>query len=273
MQPHPIAEESEEEEEELDEDELNGFAEHLGMDPLREQHLMWICRLALQAPVPEGWTAHEDGDGNTYASVSLACSLSSYPCRFRCPFNLALSTFVGRYFFHEERGQSSWEHPSDSYFRKLYHRCVQMERERNATSGQISASAKQANLELNSQLDKLKRKHDELKIAADKVRAENDELTQRAVGLAVELDDTRQHHAAEMAALTSNFGELRGKASALPRLEEENTQLRSKVESQQQELERYTKGEVSSVVCLRACFATPLLTLRLAGGEPASSSR
>ncbi|EKX39378.1 hypothetical protein GUITHDRAFT_76473, partial [Guillardia theta CCMP2712] len=74
--------------EEVDEEELEEFARHLGIDPSTEHELMWICRMALDAPVPEGWSAHEDGNGHTY-------------------------------YFHAETQSSSWEHPSDGYFRGL----------------------------------------------------------------------------------------------------------------------------------------------------------
>ena len=39
---------------EVDQDELAGFAEHLGLSLPAEQDLMWICKMALNAPVPAG---------------------------------------------------------------------------------------------------------------------------------------------------------------------------------------------------------------------------
>ena len=76
---------------EVDQEELAGFVEHLGLSLPAEEDLMWICKMALNAPVPAGWTPHNDGEGNTY-------------------------------YYHDESGTSSWDHPSDPYFRALLRR-------------------------------------------------------------------------------------------------------------------------------------------------------
>jgi len=42
------------------------YARFLGIDPLREPHLLAIAQEGLVAPLPDGWTEFEDGEGNLY---------------------------------------------------------------------------------------------------------------------------------------------------------------------------------------------------------------
>ncbi|GAB4813767.1 hypothetical protein N2152v2_000813 [Parachlorella kessleri] len=82
-------------EEQLDEDydptpeEIADYAKWLGLDPATDSHLLWIAREGLKAPLPEEWK----------------------PCR---------SPEQGLYYYNFVTGQSSWEHPSDSYYKKLF---------------------------------------------------------------------------------------------------------------------------------------------------------
>jgi hypothetical protein len=39
---------------------------YLGLVPEREGRLMWIAKQATMAPVPSGWTEHEDASGLYY---------------------------------------------------------------------------------------------------------------------------------------------------------------------------------------------------------------
>jgi hypothetical protein len=71
--------------------EVYEFAKYLGMDPDEDRHLLWIAQQALNATLPAVWTEHKDEEGNTY-------------------------------YFNADTGESSWEHPLDDYFRKLYAR-------------------------------------------------------------------------------------------------------------------------------------------------------
>jgi hypothetical protein len=46
--------------------EVVEYARFLGIDPLREPHLLSIAQEGLVAPLPDGWTEHEDDSGNVY---------------------------------------------------------------------------------------------------------------------------------------------------------------------------------------------------------------
>ncbi|GAQ78441.1 hypothetical protein KFL_000130220 [Klebsormidium nitens] len=82
-------------EEQLDEnyepnhEEILEYAKWLGMDVQREPDLVWIAREGLKAPLPEHWK----------------------PCRM--PDN-------DIYYFNFQTGESTWDHPCDDYYRKLY---------------------------------------------------------------------------------------------------------------------------------------------------------
>lgn len=70
------------------EEEVNEYAEFLGLDPKTESHLMWIARNGVIAPVPPPWKAcTENGDDVFY--------------------------------FNFDTGESVWDHPSDATFRAL----------------------------------------------------------------------------------------------------------------------------------------------------------
>ena len=189
----PVLEDWEDDNLEVDHDELMGFAEHLGFQLPDEQDLMWICKMALNAPVPAGWTPHNDGEGNTY-------------------------------YYHAETGASSWDHPSDPYFRTLLRRCRNLKV--SALRGhQGSQAAMKANEELNGQLDKLRHKYTELKDAASKVSAENDELSRHAATLEAELTAQREEHEAEVSALKALHVDLRGQLAGLEALQAQNAEL------------------------------------------------
>lgn len=195
---------------EVEQEELEAFAVHLGMDPIKEHDLMWICRMALKAPVPEGWTAHEDGDGNTY-------------------------------FYNDAKGISSWEHPSDEFFRTLYRRCKAVQGQVSSSS-EASSAADIANKELQSQLDILKKKHTELKVSADRVLLENDELARRVSEGKHDLEEQRQRHMAEIEALKSLNLKSGSLAAEVPRLEKEVSEMMTQLQVAEAELQRYKQG-------------------------------
>jgi len=68
---------------------LLSMAACLGMEPTRDKALLWIARSALEAPLPAGWAEAEDDDGT-------------------------------RYFYERESGKTSWNLPSDDYYRQLF---------------------------------------------------------------------------------------------------------------------------------------------------------
>ena len=67
---------------------LLSMAACLGMEPTRDKALLWIARSALEAPLPAGWAEAEDDDGT-------------------------------RYFYERESGKTSWNLPSDDYYRQV----------------------------------------------------------------------------------------------------------------------------------------------------------
>jgi len=70
------------------EEEVNEYAEFLGLDPATEPHLLWIAKEGVVAQVPAPWKAcTENGDDVFY--------------------------------FNFETGDSVWEHPSDEKYRQL----------------------------------------------------------------------------------------------------------------------------------------------------------
>ncbi|ETW01578.1 hypothetical protein H310_06224 [Aphanomyces invadans] len=72
------------------EDEVIEYAKWLGMDLDAERDLFWIAREGLKAPLPENWK----------------------PCK---------TTDTGEiYYFNFASGASTWDHPCDEYYRKLY---------------------------------------------------------------------------------------------------------------------------------------------------------
>ncbi|OQS00825.1 glutamic acid-rich protein precursor, partial [Achlya hypogyna] len=72
------------------EDEVLEYAKWLGMDLEAERDLFWIAREGLKAPLPENWK----------------------PCK---------TTDTGEiYYFNFATGASTWDHPCDEYYRKLY---------------------------------------------------------------------------------------------------------------------------------------------------------
>lgn len=73
--------------EEPTEDQVIEYAEFLGMDLKTEEHLLWIAREGVAAPVPHPWkTCTEKGEV---------------------------------FYFNFETSESSWDHPSDAHYRDL----------------------------------------------------------------------------------------------------------------------------------------------------------
>ena len=46
--------------------EVHEYARYIGMDPMREPHLLWIAEEALEASLPEGWSEHFDAEDEPY---------------------------------------------------------------------------------------------------------------------------------------------------------------------------------------------------------------
>uniref|UniRef100_A0A915IBZ2 WW domain-containing protein n=1 Tax=Romanomermis culicivorax TaxID=13658 RepID=A0A915IBZ2_ROMCU len=69
-------------------EEINEYAELIGIDPSKEAQLMWIARQGITAPLPVDWKPVQTDDGELY-------------------------------FHNNKTNQSLWEHPSDQKFRQM----------------------------------------------------------------------------------------------------------------------------------------------------------
>jgi hypothetical protein len=69
--------------------EVEEYAQYLGMDPAGDAHLLWIAEMALTAPLPVGWSEHQDSAGNVF-------------------------------FYNKATGASTYEHPLDASFKSYY---------------------------------------------------------------------------------------------------------------------------------------------------------
>jgi hypothetical protein len=82
-------------EEEIDEnyepttDEIEEYAQWLGMDLDQDRDLFYIAKEGLKAPLPEPWKPCKTKEGEIY-------------------------------YFNFENGESVWEHPCDEYYRKMF---------------------------------------------------------------------------------------------------------------------------------------------------------
>eukprot|EP00440_Ansanella_granifera_P053136 gb/GFBE01057608.1/.p1 GENE.gb/GFBE01057608.1/~~gb/GFBE01057608.1/.p1 ORF type:complete len:314 (+),score=73.75 gb/GFBE01057608.1/:1-942(+) len=70
-------------------EEVEGYAEWMGMDVQSERHLLWLARAALKEPCPAPWK----------------------PCR---------TDTDGIFYFNFKTGESMWDHPSDVHYKQLY---------------------------------------------------------------------------------------------------------------------------------------------------------
>lgn len=59
------------------EDEINKFAEYMGMDLQKDKEFLYIAEWALTAPLPAGWTVHLDSKGNEFY-YNTATKVSQY---------------------------------------------------------------------------------------------------------------------------------------------------------------------------------------------------
>ncbi|CAM9911032.1 unnamed protein product, partial [Phaeothamnion confervicola] len=71
-------------------EEVREYAKWLGMDLEKDTDLFWIAREGLKAPLPENWK----------------------PCKTVDTDEI--------YYFNFATGESTWDHPCDEYYRKLY---------------------------------------------------------------------------------------------------------------------------------------------------------
>jgi hypothetical protein len=173
--------------------------------------------LALKAPVPEGWSAHEDGEGNTYVNKNIVI------CKY------LVNGFLCRYFYHPEKELSSWEHPSDKYFRKLARRC---KRYRAQSSSQAANDT-----DARKQIEMLRQQCSDLRSAASKWARERESMLAEASRAAQETQELMALHASEMAALRSVSVEAATRAAAVPALQAEKEALERRVEEQRGQLQ------------------------------------
>lgn len=72
------------------EPEVVEYAKWMGMDLDKDQDLFWIAREGLMAPLPKDWK----------------------PCRTKDTEDI--------YYFNFSTGDSTWDHPCDGYYKRLY---------------------------------------------------------------------------------------------------------------------------------------------------------
>ncbi|KAJ1480554.1 hypothetical protein T484DRAFT_1956346 [Baffinella frigidus] len=72
----------------LDAKQIMEYAVYIGIEPTKEPHLLWIAEEGMQAPVPEGFTEHQDANGEVY-------------------------------FYKVDTKESMWEHPMDQHYMGL----------------------------------------------------------------------------------------------------------------------------------------------------------
>eukprot|EP01047_Picozoa_sp_COSAG01_P040107 COSAG01_NODE_3356_length_6207_cov_4.313360_1_plen_727_part_00 len=85
--------------------EIIEYAKYLGMNPIYDADLLWIAAEGLTAPLPAGWTEHEDQDGNLY-------------------------------FYNVDTDHSTREHPLDKHYRQTYHN--EKRKKELLTTGQVT---------------------------------------------------------------------------------------------------------------------------------------
>jgi len=72
---------------------LQEHAIELGINLEEDPEFKWIVEKSLVAPLPEGWVQLKEIEGDYAGSL---------------------------YYYHEESGQTQWEHPSDQFYRMQY---------------------------------------------------------------------------------------------------------------------------------------------------------
>jgi len=92
--------------------QIMALARHLGIDPVFDTDLLFIAEKAFDAPLPTGWSAHHDPQGNEY-------------------------------YYDAKNGTTCWEHPMENHFRTmaLQHLAEKERRkaiERNLGKGQMN---------------------------------------------------------------------------------------------------------------------------------------
>jgi len=68
--------------------EMLEYVKGLNIDPIREADMLWIAEEAFNAPLPPGWSEHQDEQGRVY-------------------------------FHNGSSGESTWKHPMDDLFREI----------------------------------------------------------------------------------------------------------------------------------------------------------
>lgn len=115
--------------------EVRDYSLWLGMALPDDEHLLWISRQALKAPLPEAWKQCMTNDGDVYyfnfatgesvrfsiraqAHLPMSSLVLFFPRRISIlivtplMFNYVSSSCVDAW--------QSWEHPCDSYYRDLF---------------------------------------------------------------------------------------------------------------------------------------------------------
>lgn len=83
-----ILDEKPSEEFEPSEEEIQQYAAYLGLDPQQDHELLYLAREGLKAPLADGWKPCQNAEGHIF-------------------------------YFNQETGQNSWNHPADDVYKKI----------------------------------------------------------------------------------------------------------------------------------------------------------
>ncbi|XP_061734307.1 centrosomal protein of 164 kDa-like isoform X2 [Nerophis ophidion] len=89
------------------EQEINKYAREIGIDPDKEEELMWLAKEGIVAPLPPEWKPCQDVTGDIY-------------------------------YYNFSFGESTWDHPCDQHYRRL----VIQERERVQRAAAVGSGTK-----------------------------------------------------------------------------------------------------------------------------------
>ena len=142
---------------------------------------------------------------------------------------------LSRYFYHSEKEISSWEHPSDKYFRKLVQRCKFYQEQYRATRSSAVQDPDAA-----KQIEILRQKNSELRSAGSKMALEKEAAEAEASRLAQEMQELKELHSCEIAALKAVSVDVATRAAEIPALQADRTALQQRVEELQRQLQAQT---------------------------------
>eukprot|EP00439_Symbiodinium_sp_Y106_P062734 s2780_g9.t1 len=97
--------------------EMLEYVKGLNIDPIREADMLWIAEEAFNAPLPPGWSEHQDTRSYVTNCKQSTCQRAVRACQTAARF---ARDEQGRVYFHNgSSGESTWKHPMDDLFREI----------------------------------------------------------------------------------------------------------------------------------------------------------